>query len=273
MKSASMDWLITDERDDRKVLALLEHDRIWNSFALADLLPPFRDFTRFITASRLDEKPTALVMIIEHPGFSTVSPFGDADGVAAILSQTPLPSSTLVQATAPHLASIQAVYRPAPAWREMLRMAVESQMFLPQSGYEQAGRLTVENEDEIRGLYALFPESHYRPELLDQDSFYGLREHDHLVAIAGTHVVAERYGIAVVGNVFTHPDERGKGYAGIVTSALVAHLLARGCNDIVLNVYATNAAAIAVYQRLGFQTRHAYWSGPAERRSEESEVS
>ena len=268
MESAAMDWLITDEQDDGKVQSLLEQDRIWNSFALADLLPPLREYSRFITAARPDEEPTAVVMIIEHPGFSTVSPFGDAKGVAAILSRVYLPPSTLVQATGPLLAPIEVIYCPAPAWREMLRMAVEPQTFLPQSGYEQAVRLTAGNDDEIGGLYALYPESHYRPELLDQDSFYGLYAHDRLVAIAGTHVVAERYSIAVVGNVFTHPDERGKGYAGIVTSALVAHLLARGCDDVVLNVYASNAPAIAVYQRLGFQTRHHYWSGPAERQGE-----
>jgi hypothetical protein len=45
------------------------------------------------------------------------------------------------------------------------------------------------------------------------------------VALAETHVGTSAFGVAVVGNVFTHPDTRGRGYASMVTSAVVAALL------------------------------------------------
>lgn len=261
-------WQVRDNDDDGEVRALLERDRVWNSFALADLLPPFRSYARFHTAARPGEKPSALVLIIEHPGFTTISPFGNASGVEAILAQANLPPRALVQMTADHRALLEAVYCPISPWREMLRMAVTAQTFMPCAASEPVLHLAATDLAEISDLYRLFPESQFRPDLLDQGSYYGLRAHGRLCAIAGTHVVTEPFGIAVVGSVFTHPEERGKGYASMVTSAVVSDLLERGCRDVVLNVFATNTSAIGVYRRLGFQTYHHLWSGLAERHPE-----
>jgi RimJ/RimL family protein N-acetyltransferase len=157
-------------------------------------------------------------------------------------------------------------YRPAPEWPEMLRMAITSQTFTPAAMDGLVARLGARNDAEVEEMYRLFPQGHFRRELLDEGVFYGLWANGRLCAIAGTHVVAEPHGIAVIGGVFTHPGERGKGYAGAVTSAVTADLLARGCRHVVLNVFATNAPAIAVYRRLGFQTAHHLWSGQAELR-------
>ncbi|HEU5347754.1 MAG TPA: GNAT family N-acetyltransferase [Ktedonobacterales bacterium] len=270
MDTVLPEWQVRDNTDEDEVQSLLEQDRIWNSFALADLLPPFREYSRFLTATHPGDKPSALLLIVQHPGFTTVSPFGDAAGVEAILKQTALPATALIQTSATHQALLERFYQPAPVWREMLRMAVTAQTFIPQYGDEQIACLTMDDLTEINDLYQLFLEAHFRPELLAQESFHGLRVNGRLRAIAGTHVVDEQHGIAVVGSVFTHPEARGRGYAGAVVSALVANLLNRGCRDVVLNVFATNTPAIAVYQRLGFQTRHHVWSGPAERRAEAS---
>src|SRR5690348_4810511 len=270
MESAHGEWQIrgdadeADGDDEREIRSLLERDRIWNCFALADLLPPMRESTRFVTARQLGNSPSALLLIVEHPEIQVISPFGDAAGVAAILAQARLPDRTLVQTAAAHRPLLETVYRPAPAWRAMLRMAVNAQTFAPVSVDARVVRLNVEDSAAVTELYRLFPEGHFRPELLAQGSFHGLRANGRLVAIAGTHVVVERYGIAVVGGVFTHPDARGKGFAGAVTSAVVSHLLGFGCCDVVLNVFAENAPAIAVYHRLGFQTAHQVWTGQAE---------
>lgn len=260
------EWQIHDDTGDDETHALLEQDRIWNCFALADLLPPVRAYTRFLTARRQGEKPSALLLIVRHPEIKVISPFGETAGVAALLAQSDLPDFTLVQTTAAHRSLLEAFFRPLPIWDEMLRMAVTAQTFTSLSGHERVTRLATDDSAEVSDLYQLFPESHFRTELLAQGSFHGLRENGRLLAIAGTHVIAEPYGIAVVGGVFTRPEARGQGYASLVTSALVAHLLERGCRDVVLNVYAANAPAVAVYNRLGFQTRHYLWSGQAERR-------
>lgn len=272
MAMASTEWQVRENDDDGEIRALLERDRVWNSFALADLLPPFRHYTRFVTAARHGERPSALVMIIQHPGFSTVSPFGEVAGVAAILDRTSLPQRTLIQTTADHRSLLERRYRPAPAWLEMLRMAVTEQTFKGAATDARVALLSTSDLDEVAALYRQFPDGHFRPDLLDEGVFYGVRADGRLIAIAGTHVVAEPFGVAVIGNVFTHPDERGKGYAGAVTSAAVYNLLRRGCCDVVLNVFATNAPAIAVYRRLGFVTAHQLWSGQAELRQETRET-
>jgi ribosomal protein S18 acetylase RimI-like enzyme len=58
--------------------------------------------------------------------------------------------------------------------------------------------------------------------------------------------------LAVVGNVMTHADFRGRGYAKAATGAVTAELL-RFCDQVVLNVRADNPPALAAYRRLGYQ--------------------
>ncbi len=268
MANEVVPWQVRDSDDDNELQSLLERDRPWNCFALADLLRPMRESTRFVTARRPGNSPSALLLIVEHPEIQVISPFGEAAGVAAILEQARLPGRTLAQTTASHRPLLDAVYRPALAWRAMLRMAVNAQSFTPQAADARVECLTLDDRADVNDLYRLFPEGHFRPELLEQGSYRGLRADSRLVAIAGTHVVVEKFGIAVVGGVFTHPDARGRGYAGAVTSAVVSHLLGRGCRDVILNVFAENAPAIAVYHRLGFQTAHHVWTSQVERRQE-----
>ena len=55
-----------------------------------------------------------------------------------------------------------------------------------------------------------------------------------LIAAAGTHVVSPQWGVAAVGNVYTHREYRGQGLAKVVTSAVTAELLQQ-CDTVVLN--------------------------------------
>ena len=93
--------------------------------------------------------------------------------------------------------------------------------------------------------------------------YFGVRDNGRLVAAGGTHVVSTRFGIAVLGGIFTLPAARGRGYASAITSALVAVLLARGCRDVVLNVNAENETARGVYDRVGFHEHCRYEAGEA----------
>jgi predicted GNAT family acetyltransferase len=65
-------------------------------------------------------------------------------------------------------------------------------------------------------------------------------------------VISPAAKLAVVGNVMTHTDFRGRGYATAVTSAVTADLL-KFCDQVVLNVRADNPPALAAYRRLGYQ--------------------
>jgi predicted GNAT family acetyltransferase len=94
-------------------------------------------------------------------------------------------------------------------------------------------------------------------------TFFGTLVADHLVAVAGTHLVSPTYAVAAVGNVFTHPDYRGRGYGTVTTSAVVAELLAREILDIILNVSQSNSSAIHIYEQLGFERYCPFLEGPA----------
>jgi len=81
--------------------------------------------------------------------------------------------------------------------------------------------------------------------------YYGMRVGGRLVAAAGTHVISRQARLAVVGNVLTHVDYRGRGYATAVTGAVTADLL-RSCDQVVLNVRSDNPPALQAYRRLGY---------------------
>jgi len=84
-------------------------------------------------------------------------------------------------------------------------------------------------------------------------NYLGLRHEGRLVAMAG-----ERFrlpGWTEVSAVCTDPDRRGQGLAARLTMAVAAGILAHGDLPF-LHVAAENAAAIRLYERLGFQIEH-----------------
>jgi len=114
-------------------------------------------------------------------------------------------------------------------------------------------RLTPGDCDVLARLYdQSYPGNWFDPRMLATRQYFGLRVDGRLVSVAGVHVYSERYRVAAVGNVVTHPDHRGKGYGTLVTARLCQSLL-ETVELIGLNVMAGNAPAMACYRRLGFE--------------------
>ena len=83
-------------------------------------------------------------------------------------------------------------------------------------------------------------------------SYLGIREAGQLVAMAGERL--KPYGYTEISAVCTHPDYRGRGYAGSLVSILIQRITKR--NEIpFLHVRTENIDAIRVYEKLGFKTR------------------
>jgi predicted GNAT family acetyltransferase len=61
-------------------------------------------------------------------------------------------------------------------------------------------------------------------------------------------------GLSEVSGVCTHPDHRGRGYAGALMRVVAERMLARGETPW-LHAYASNTGAIALYEILGFRLR------------------
>jgi predicted GNAT family acetyltransferase len=65
-------------------------------------------------------------------------------------------------------------------------------------------------------------------------------------------------GFTEVSGVCTHPDHRGRGYAGALLRRVAQRILDRGETPF-LHSYADNAGAIALYESLGFRQRRQVW--------------
>ena len=105
---------------------------------------------------------------------------------------------------------------------------------------------------ELNRLYQLGFASWLGSSAIAEGVYYGVRVNGHLVAAAGTHVISPTARLAVVGNVLTQVEYRGRGYATATTGAVTAELL-RFCDQVVLNVRADNPPALQAYRRLGYQ--------------------
>jgi ribosomal protein S18 acetylase RimI-like enzyme len=66
------------------------------------------------------------------------------------------------------------------------------------------------------------------------------------------HSYSETYRVAALGNITTHPDFRGQGYAQQCTEALCRQL-EKAVDLIGLNVRGDNVAAIHTYKKTGFE--------------------
>jgi ribosomal protein S18 acetylase RimI-like enzyme len=248
-------WRVELDVDDAAALAAFETDRRWCGYAIADLDPPFRAWSRIAVAWRGDE--VAACLVLRHPAFTSTVPHGSPDGLAAILSRAELPRETHLFAREEHLPVLRESFDyPTPT--PMHRMAVDADSFRPVS--VGADRLGADDLPALLDLYAGYAGNAFQPET---GVFYGVREGTQLLAAAGTQVLSARHGIAAVGNVFTRPEARGRGLGAAVTSAVVAELLAGPCSDAILNVADANVPARRVYERLGFTTHCRHYEGVA----------
>ena len=116
----------------------------------------------------------------------------------------------------------------------------------------EAERLSSTDLADIEELYRVsYPGNWFDPRMLETCHYYGVRRGGQLVSIAGVHVYSERYRVAALGNVTTHPQLRGQGIASAACARLCEELL-RTVDHIGLNVKADNKSAISAYERLGF---------------------
>jgi ribosomal protein S18 acetylase RimI-like enzyme len=123
---------------------------------------------------------------------------------------------------------------------------------------DRAIRLTWEDLDDLARLYKeSYLGNWFDPRMLETGQYFGLRVDGQLVSAAGVHVYSERYRVAAIGNVVTHPDHRNQGHAGLVTARLCQSLLEK-VEHVGLNVKADNEPAITCYRRLGFEIVASY---------------
>lgn len=234
---------------DRAMLrAFLDRDPLLAAYAICDL--DDREFPRTRWGAAWSGG-SIIAIVLEYSGGSPQPLFamGRDDGIEAILRDVIHPRFAYLAALPAAIPAIERRYR-LDAGPQMIRMAVNRDTFVPADdpGVE---RLLPSDAMELNRLYQLGFGAWLPPQSISEGVYYGLRVRGRLVAAAGTHVTSPAARMAVVGNVLTHGDFRGRGYATAVTGAVTAELL-RSCDHVALNVRADNPPAISAYRHLGY---------------------
>ncbi|GAB7181377.1 GNAT family N-acetyltransferase [Kitasatospora sp. Ki12] len=156
------------------------------------------------------------------------------------------------------LAPDYAVERRTPLLRMLLTERLPAE---PADGAEPGYRAEPLTSDDLAAVRALldasYPEAWFDPRMLANGGYTGVRANGRLLAVAGVHVHSPAQRVAVLGNVTTHPDARGRGLARACVTALCRRLAAT-TDHLGLNVRTDNAPAIRLYERLGFTTVATY---------------
>ena len=255
-------WKTSKLSDKPRILAFLETDRLYAGYSVADLEPGMFEQCAWAGAEA-GGRLGALAVLFRGLSPPALLMIGENEGLRAIFRCELCPKRAYLTCRPEHLSMSREFYR----WDEtmsMWRMVLRSGRFPGAEG--NCIRLVPHQAGQITELYTLGGGVAFSPEQIERGVFYGILEHDRLIAVAGTHVISPTYGVAAVGNVFTHPAHRGRGFGTSTTSSVVSELLEHGIRDIILNVSQSNAAAIRIYERLGFERYCPFLEGPASAR-------
>lgn len=273
-----MSYVANLTTDRAAIYAFLSRDPLVTAYAIGDLEPPHLERCTWLLASR-EASPRSLALLYRGLDPPVLMTFGEPAGVAAIFGRMALPRRVAMSAQAAHLSLFQAAYDFSGDWiRPMVRMSVAQHDFRPQGlRHTDAGpdatlrRLGPADSPAIEALIlaggASAPDA-FNPSQVEEGVFYGVDLAGHgLIALAGTHLVTISSwpapcwsGVAAVGNIYTQPAFRGRGYGQAATSAVTGELLQRGLL-VVLNVEQDNAAAIQLYRKLGYRTHSSFFEG------------
>ena len=255
--------------DRENIRAILETDRPWAVYALADLEPGLFEHAHWFGPAN-DEPALGLF----YAGFAlpVLITVGRVEALGAVLEEIlfELNPPELYVVVKPEVLPLLREHYRAVEERKMQRMILDAghHPSIPSSG---VSRVRMQDLEALKRLYAdgdAYGEAPdwFLPQMLEQETYHGIREDDELVAVAGTHVTALREGVSGLGNIYTRRDRRGRGLGTQVTAAVIDKLLSMKLATIVLNVRESNAPAIHVYERIGFRKYCDYIEAPMIRR-------
>jgi ribosomal protein S18 acetylase RimI-like enzyme len=251
-----------------EILAFLKQDRIYAAYAIGDLESSLFTQCQWFGAEN-DGEMQALALFftgLDPPALFTM---GNTGGVATILDSALQPERAYFTCRAEHLLVVEAYYDLGEI-EHMFRMAIVPADFRSFPG--PTVKLDLSYLDALRRLYRLGGGDAFAPYQLRDGVYYGVEVNGQLISAAGTHLVSPTFGVAGVGNIFTHPNHRRRGYGTACTSHVVEELLAQGL-DVVLNVNRENTEAIGIYERLGFRKHCPYIEVVGERKSTNQQIS
>jgi RimJ/RimL family protein N-acetyltransferase len=247
-------FLVRRLRNPEEIRALLLPHRRYTAYGLAQLESPLFEQSEWWLAE--DGVAGALLMHSRGGLGHALLALGDEIALYALLSLHPGPVYSFATAELGHAGVMRHFFSLAQK-QPMQRMVVDGRTFVAPSRTEMpeaelrclsskdTPAVNLLNRSEAEGIS-------YRKSQIRDGMYFGVFLDGVLVAMAGTHGIARSERIAVLGNVFTHPAYRNSHFALLATGAVTRELL-EGCDEVVLSVNPRNAAAVSVYQRLGYR--------------------
>ena len=171
----------------------------------------------------------------------------DADSLSALAGLLPPGgSAVLVQADEIVLPAELSAISAAP----LVQMVAGRPM--PTASDEPIRQLTKDDAEEMLALASLTRPGPFTLEALSLGDFWGIRIDGRLAAMAGERM--KQPGYSELSGVCTHPDFRGGGLARLLSLFVAGRIAARG-EVPYLHAYDSNAAAIRLYESIGFRLR------------------
>ncbi len=231
----------------------LAADRFSNAYLLGDLDTPFEDQCRwFGLPTPAGDALAGLVLFYNGLSMPAVLTAGPPEAIEALMlgARAQLPRRFYANVRLEHREAVETQYVPR-AWTEMVRMGLHREDWQPVEADGPVEALTHRDTAAIMHLYRHYPDNFFDPAQLGTGLYFGVREEGELVSVAGVHVVSATYDVAVIGNIVTHSEHRGRGLATRCVARVLSALFGQ-VTHVALNVQATNVPALACYRRFGF---------------------
>jgi ribosomal protein S18 acetylase RimI-like enzyme len=240
-------------RDRDRLEAYLRRDPIRHVYSIGDLDPVFWPHTTWWAAERQGE---LVAVVLLYTGLKVPTCLALTDDVPAMRELfhelTPILPDEVYLHLEPGLRDIAEARWKLSDHGLHLRMSLTNSSRVPEACEVPIRTLGPADADEVLKFYdAAFPEHWFDPRTLGSGLYVGIERAGALVAVAGVHVWSAELGVAALGNIATSPKHRGQGLAYQTTAAICRPLIERGW-AIGLNVAASNAAAVHIYEKLGF---------------------
>lgn len=254
---------------------ILLRDPIWSVYAIADLQPALAPHCHWSVINSDQGAAVLLLFTVLQPPILLAT--GDGAAVAEALTNSLLPEQVYVAVRLEHYPLLNNYYTWVEDPHPMVRMVLHGgapvmPMEMPTTAKSAVVRLYPADATAIADLYRQggpFTPDFFDPYQLDDGVFYGVKDAQGVLrAVGGTHVIAWQEGMSVIGNMYTDPAARGKGYARAVLGAIITELQARNVTTIILNVDERNATARGLYERYGFVPAFTYMEAEGVKRKQ-----
>ena len=251
---------LVEPSDKNEILNLLEQDPYLNMYSIGDLderFWPVTDWYGLSSAGRL-QSVICIYKGGEIPTLMALIDIKDSCSAENMLELLTSISPRLPDYFFAHLSpGLENYFRKSYSFEssaEHNKMALTGMSLLESAVRGAAVRL---HHDDIPALIELYTKSYpgnwFAPDMFDLNRYFGIREGGKIISAAGTHVYSPEYKASALGNITTHPDQRGRGLGAEVTAALSRYLISEGMR-VGLNVSKNNESAIACYKKIGFVT-------------------